>query len=172
MGLGRMSGRPVNLSNRNLTKAYLAGAPLYDLWLYDGYSYNYYSTDLSGTNLSQADLTGANLSGATLTGTNLTNAYVRGARLGHLGITMSQLTSTVTRRHTLTNHRCDKRFLRHEICAGKRLSEFLRPISRDAVSGESTRLHNGTKGSIIRLQECWTSDCRTPLRGGSRCGAR
>ena len=84
-GAGANVGPPVNLSNRNLTKAYLAGAPLYDLWLYDGYSYNYYSTDLSGTNLSQADLTGANLSGATLTGTNLTNAYVRGGASGSFG---------------------------------------------------------------------------------------
>ena len=53
-----------NLSNRNLTMAYLIGANLYSYTLYDEYGYEIRlrrSTDLTGANLSQADLTNANL---------------------------------------------------------------------------------------------------------------
>jgi uncharacterized protein YjbI with pentapeptide repeats len=95
-GAGVNTGQGVDLSSRNLAKAYLIGADLSAFAFYDGDSYYYYPTDLTGANLSQADLTFANLDSAMLLGANLTNSEVRGARLCYSGITVAQLTSTAS----------------------------------------------------------------------------
>ena len=77
-GAGVNAGPGTDLSNRNLTMAYLIGA---DLSPYYTDCCGTIFSDLTGANLSQADLTGANLTEATLTGANLTGAEVRGAIL-------------------------------------------------------------------------------------------
>src|SRR5262245_31948520 len=65
-GVNAMPG--ANLSDRNLTMAYLIGADLSVSIIYDEYGNpNYYYANLTNANLSQADLTNANLDGATLT---------------------------------------------------------------------------------------------------------
>jgi uncharacterized protein YjbI with pentapeptide repeats len=100
-GAGANAVPGTNLSNRNLTMAYLIGANLGpdedDLG-------NYYVSDLTGANLSQADLTNASVWWAALTGANLTGAEVRGASFSRAyvydnylgGITPAQLYSTAS----------------------------------------------------------------------------
>ena len=102
-GAGVNATRAVDLSNRNLTKAYLINANLSGFVnSYDGSSVN--GANLSGANLSQADLsyanlgggyeivwfqdysdwvyfTGANLAGANLTQANLLNANLSSTSL-------------------------------------------------------------------------------------------
>src|SRR6188768_177810 len=63
-GAGAIAAPGANLSNRNLTKAYLIGAYLGLYPLYDEYGdvIDFIPTaNLTGANLSQADLTGATL---------------------------------------------------------------------------------------------------------------
>jgi uncharacterized protein YjbI with pentapeptide repeats len=119
-GAGANAVPGANLSNRNLTMAYLVGA---DLGPYG----DYYPSDLTGTNLSQADLTNAylplatvtnadfsqanltntNFRDATLAGVNLTGAEVRGASFSvdsyGTGIAPAQLYTTASyQNHDLT----------------------------------------------------------------------
>lgn len=73
-----------NLSNRNLTMAYMTGANLAAFPIYDenGYQIGYVgAANVTGGNLSQADLTNANVSGVLLTGANLTQANLTNANL-------------------------------------------------------------------------------------------
>jgi uncharacterized protein YjbI with pentapeptide repeats len=107
-GAGVSAEPGVNLSNHNLTKAYLIGANLSSVYVCDdgGCYFTNYPANLSGTNLSQADLSGANLTlvslsganltGAELTGANLTGAEVRAANFTQTGITVPQLYSTAS----------------------------------------------------------------------------
>jgi hypothetical protein len=77
-GAGANAVPGTNLSNRNLTMAYLIGANIgADT---DYYEY-YYPSDLTGANLTQADLTGASLEGATATNVNFTQANLEGANI-------------------------------------------------------------------------------------------
>src|SRR6186997_2676702 len=79
-GAGAIAAPGVNLSNRNLTKAYLIGAYLGLFPIYDQYGdlIDFIpAANLTGANLSQADLTGATLgtlNNANLSQANLTNA--------------------------------------------------------------------------------------------------
>ena len=109
-GAGANAVPGTNLSNRNLTKAYLIGADLSTIFL-DGSppvisnltganlsqadltnAYLYYA-NLINTNFSQANLTNAYFGAATLTGANLSGAEVRGAVVD---ITTYQLYSTAS----------------------------------------------------------------------------
>src|SRR5215208_1861413 len=68
-GAGANAAPGANLSNRNLTKAYLIGANLstYLDLVYDGfttYVSEYHAANLTAANLSQADLSNANFQGA------------------------------------------------------------------------------------------------------------
>ena len=82
-GGGAFTEPGANLSNRNLTMAYLIGANLSPYVVYDpeGYPTVYVISNLTGVTLAQADLTRANLSEATLTGANLSQANLTGAQL-------------------------------------------------------------------------------------------
>ncbi|MBA4107866.1 MAG: hypothetical protein C0485_19205 [Pirellula sp.] len=111
-GAGASAEPGSNLSNRNLTKAYLAGVNLSPYLEYDefsGYIGGYARSDLTSANLSQADLSDAALNAATLTGANLSGAFVRGANFDQFdqygysyafgygtGLTLAQLTSTAS----------------------------------------------------------------------------
>ena len=98
-GAGVSAVPGANLSNRNLTMAYLIGA---NLSFYFDESENIVFSDLTAANLSQADLTNAYLITATLTGANFTGVEVRGARFGD-GLTLAQLYSTASyQAHDLT----------------------------------------------------------------------
>ena len=77
-GAGANAVPGANLSNRNLTMAYLIGADLSVISFTMSTVSHYYYANLTDANLSQANLTNANLIGATLTGANLTGAEVRG----------------------------------------------------------------------------------------------
>jgi len=108
-GAGVSAVPAANLSNRNLTMAYLIGADLSAIPVY-GYEWEvgyvlvgYDGASLNGANLSQADLTNANLTYATLTNANLSGAEVRGANFSvntyygvGSGLTTAQLYSTVS----------------------------------------------------------------------------
>ncbi len=97
-GAGASAAPGANLSNRNLTMAYLIGADLspYSVWDDEGSLISTVYADLSAVNLSQADLTDARLGGAILTGSNFTNAEVRGTSLVGTAITAAQLYSTAS----------------------------------------------------------------------------
>jgi uncharacterized protein YjbI with pentapeptide repeats len=105
-GTGANALPGTNLSNRNLTKAYLIGADLSAYPIYGGYEYpeivGYVGANLTAANLSQADLSSANLLGANLMGANLTGAEVRHANFirdafgGGSGMTAAQLFSTAS----------------------------------------------------------------------------
>ncbi len=110
-GAGAIAEPGGNLSNRNLTKAFLNGAGLGPFVGYDEYGYisSYNRANLTAANLSQADLGYADLSAATLTGVNLTGAEVRGANFNRFdyfgysdaygygtGLTLAQLSSTAS----------------------------------------------------------------------------
>ncbi len=85
-----------NLSERNLTMAYLIGADLTGA--------NGYSANLTDADMSQANLSYAHFGGAYLTGANLTGGDIRGANFGRFpgcsscgtGITLAQLYSTAS----------------------------------------------------------------------------
>lgn len=70
-----------NLSNRNLTKAYLYYASLAPYFEYDseGNLIDYHIADLSSVNLSQAELTGAGGAAANFTNADLSQANLTGA---------------------------------------------------------------------------------------------
>jgi uncharacterized protein YjbI with pentapeptide repeats len=99
-----------NLSNRNLTKAYLYYKNLapyseYDL---DGNLIDFHVADLSGVNLSQADLTGmvgaaANLTNADLSQANLTSATFFDVSAVEYGINYSDFTGANLSQANLTN---------------------------------------------------------------------
>jgi len=97
-GAGVNAAPGANLSNRNLTMAYLIGADLspYSVWDDEGSLISTVYSDLSAVNLSHADLTNARLGGAILAGTNFTNAEVRGTSLIGTAITAAQLYSTAS----------------------------------------------------------------------------
>jgi autotransporter-associated beta strand protein/T5SS/PEP-CTERM-associated repeat protein len=110
-GAGASAAPGGDLSNRNLTMAYLNGANLSPAIAYDDYGSigSYVRADLTGVILSQADLRDASFDAATLTGANLTGADVRGANFDQYdsygysfafgygtGITLAQLTSTAS----------------------------------------------------------------------------
>jgi uncharacterized protein YjbI with pentapeptide repeats len=115
-GGGAIVAQATDLSNRNLTKAYMIGFDLSAVPIYDpdtGEISGVIGSKLTGVNLSLADLTGANLGGATLTNANFTAAEIRGAILGAqvypgfggagTGITAAQLVSTASyQAHDLT----------------------------------------------------------------------
>lgn len=97
-GVDAVSG--ANLSNRNLTKAYLFGADLsnYQVYDYEIDAWVHYYADLRGADLTQADLSNANLAGAAVSGTNLSDAVIRGAIMtrGIDGLSLTQLYSTAS----------------------------------------------------------------------------
>lgn len=103
-GAGANAAPGENLSNRNLIKAYLVGAELYETPIWGGEFGNeiigYLPANLAATNLSHADLTNANLSGAALSAaTSLAGAVVRGTNLYNeygSGISAAQLYSTAS----------------------------------------------------------------------------
>jgi uncharacterized protein YjbI with pentapeptide repeats len=101
-GAGANAVPGTNLSNRDLTKAYLIGADLsLSFFCFEETCFINYA-DLTGTTLAQADLTNASLYGAILTDADLTGAEVRGVnftRNNHGdtgGITAVQLYSTAS----------------------------------------------------------------------------
>ena len=131
----------IDLSNRNLTMAYLNGADLST-----GLSFVFpFGSNLAGTNLSRADLTNANFEGATLTGVDLTDAEVRGTSFGKYvytcgyfqvrfsglngrrfgtGITLAQLYSTASYQgHDLTGVRFGRNDLAGGNFAGQTLTD-------------------------------------------------
>ena len=83
-----------NLSNRNLTMAYLIGA---DLDPMIRLMRTYVDSDLTDANLSQADLTNANLTLATLTNANLSQANLTNATSGCATLTGANLTGAEVR---------------------------------------------------------------------------
>jgi uncharacterized protein YjbI with pentapeptide repeats len=98
-----------NLTNRNLTMAYLISAdlsaiPVYDFVWEEGYVLvGYDGASLYDANLSQADLTNANLTYAWLNNANLSGAEVRGATFSvntyygeGSGLTTAQLYSSAS----------------------------------------------------------------------------
>lgn len=106
-GAGASAVRGANLSNRNLTKAYLIGANLGpEILSYDesNFPLDWLRSNLSNAILRDADLSHASLLGANLTGADLTDAEVRGAYFGSYGgfnyggtgITSAQLYSTAS----------------------------------------------------------------------------
>lgn len=104
-GAGVSAMPAANLSNRNLTMAYLIGADLSAIPVY-GYEWEvgyvlvgYNGASLYGGNLSQADLTNANLTYAWLTNANLSGAEVRGRLSASTLITVS---AAVLRRRNCT----------------------------------------------------------------------
>lgn len=102
-----------NLSQRDLSHRYLAGADLHTAQLTGT---NFGMADLSGADLAEANLSGANLIGANLAGANLRNAILIGADLlvadlnqavliganllGVHNLTIEQLASAITDRTT------------------------------------------------------------------------
>ena len=88
-GAGVNAEPNVSLYNRNLTKAYLIGADLSNVY---GFLANLTNADLSGANLTGADFSRGNLSGATFT-----QAEIRGADLNDVSnFTAAQLYSTAS----------------------------------------------------------------------------
>jgi uncharacterized protein YjbI with pentapeptide repeats len=103
----------INLSNRNLSRAYLNGAQLNSIWQsschpFGGCQYflvgaSFRNTNLSDGDLQNADLSGASFVGANLTGTDLRGAQVQGAQFSRdlsnvnaTGISLAQLYSTAS----------------------------------------------------------------------------
>jgi hypothetical protein len=85
-GTGVIAAPGTNLSNRNLTKAYLKDADLswYIIYFADGYPREYVFANLTSANLSQADLANAIVGGATLINANLSQANLTNANFsGH-----------------------------------------------------------------------------------------
>lgn len=80
-GAGAQVAHGADLSNRNLTKAYLSGADLHLLVEYnsDGEPINYVPANLDNTNLSQAELPNSRFNGATLNNANLSQANLTNA---------------------------------------------------------------------------------------------
>jgi uncharacterized protein YjbI with pentapeptide repeats len=103
-GAGVNAERGADLSNRNLTMAYLIRADLSAMpWGGGEFGDDFFPSKLTGVNLSQADLTDANLSMAWLYNANLNGAEVRGANFSRSvsfgygsGITAAQLYSTAS----------------------------------------------------------------------------
>ena len=77
-----------NLTDANLTGAYLAGANLTDADLTRAYltDANLARANLAGAYLARANLDGANLAGANLDGANLAGAYLAGAYLARANL--------------------------------------------------------------------------------------
>jgi uncharacterized protein YjbI with pentapeptide repeats len=75
-----------NLSNRNLTMAYLIGADL--TGAYGSYA------NLTNADLTRANFSNSNFGGAMLTDADFAEADIRGANLTRTGITLAQLYST------------------------------------------------------------------------------
>src|SRR6476620_8032314 len=116
-GAGVYAGQGANLSNRNLTMAYLIGA---DFSTYLGFVYDasgiyvggYYSSNLTAANLTQADLTNANFGGAwwdfidypgaNLTGANLSQANLTNANFADATLAGANLTGAEVRGATLS----------------------------------------------------------------------
>jgi uncharacterized protein YjbI with pentapeptide repeats len=98
-GAGANAAPGANLSNRNLTKAYLIGA---DLGAYgEGCSEygceNVYYSNLNGANLTLADLANASFDAATLLNTNYTQANLEGASFHGTALTGAILTASEVR---------------------------------------------------------------------------
>mgnify|MGYP005834020473 CR=1 FL=1 len=102
----RANLRSADLSDANLSDAYLRSANLSDANLSDAYlrSANLRSADLSGANLSDANLSDADLSGADLSDANLSGADLSGADLSgaYLDKTYYQVVRIGSRRGTTT----------------------------------------------------------------------
>lgn len=110
-GAGASAEPGSNLSNRDLTKAYLTGVDLSPYLAYDDYGYidGYARSDLTSVTLSQADLSYASFAAATLTGADFAGAEVRWANFDRFdqygysfsygygtGLTLPQLASTAS----------------------------------------------------------------------------
>jgi uncharacterized protein YjbI with pentapeptide repeats len=92
-GAGASAVPGANLSNRNLSMAYLIGADLSYVPIYDaeGFEIGQITTDLTGANLSQAELNSAYLFAADLTGANLSEANMENAHLSLATLTNANL---------------------------------------------------------------------------------
>jgi uncharacterized protein YjbI with pentapeptide repeats len=98
-GAGANAVPGADLSNRNLTKAYLIGADLsaYGEGCGEYGCQNLCFSNLTGANLSQADLTNANFTLATLTNANFSQANLANASFTYATLTGANLTGAEVR---------------------------------------------------------------------------
>lgn len=95
-GYPTLSGGAYNLSNLNLSGAYLVNADLTDANMTSAklYGANLSGARLSGATMTSANFSTANLTGADLSGTNLSSANFKGANLTKANLTGANLTMT------------------------------------------------------------------------------
>jgi hypothetical protein len=97
-GAGVDAAPSANLSNRNLTMAYLIGADLGPYYVYDGSGYPAaVSANLASADLTAADLRGANFNYATLTGADFNQGNLTDADFGRATLTDVDFTGSDVR---------------------------------------------------------------------------